>query len=144
MYLQFTRVCLFCGCLSLLLVGCSSSGPELAEVSGTITLDGKPVPGATISFFPEDPQGSPSYGGTDYDGKYTMMFTRDKYGAMLGKHRVEIETQKIAADEAAEMRAEGQELPSYVAIPKKYRDQGALSAEVKPGDNLIDFALSSR
>jgi hypothetical protein len=117
----------------------------LAEVSGIVTLDGKPVPGATISFFPESEEGSPSYGGTDLNGMYNLMFTMDKNGAMLGKHRVEIETHKISADEAAEMRAEGQEVPTqHVSIPKKYREPGALTAEVKPGANTIDFPLTTK
>jgi hypothetical protein len=129
----------------LCVAGCGSDGPEIAEVSGLVTLDGQPVPGATITFFPENPEGSPSYGGTDQQGKYTLMFTRKKYGAMLGKHRVEIETPRRSASEIAEMKAEGQEVPDRPAtIPKKYRQPGALTAEVNRGGNKIDFELTSK
>jgi hypothetical protein len=123
--------------------GCGGDGPGLATVSGTVTLDGQPVPAAVLTFIPQAPDSSPSYGRTDAEGKYSLMFTRSKEGAMLGKHRVEIETQKISADEAADMKAEGREVPAYVAIPKKYREPGALTAEVKSGGNQIDFTLTS-
>ena len=132
-----------CGAVLLIVGGCSD-GPKLADVSGTVTLDGKPVPGAVLTFIPENPEGSTSYGQTDAQGQYSLMFTRSKYGAMLGKHRVEIETRKISADEAADMKAAGEEAPAYVAIPKKYREAGALTAEVTSGSNKIDFPLTSQ
>ncbi len=106
------------------LAGCGNDGPEIADVSGIVTLDGKPVTGSDSHLLPRRHEGSPSYGGTDPQGKYTLMFTRNKYGAMLGKHRVVIETQKISAGEAADMKAEGQEVPVYVPIPKKYASAG--------------------
>lgn len=128
------------------LAGCGSDGPALGKVSGIVTLDGKPVPAATVTFHPENTAGSPSYGRTDDQGNYSLMFTRDKHGAMIGKHRVNIATTKISASEAAEMRAEGQDVPTtaYVAIPPKYRDPGALTAEVESGSNEISFELTSK
>jgi hypothetical protein len=130
--------------LAIFLPGCSSDGPDLAGVSGTVTLDGKPVPAAVLTFIPENPEGSPSYGATDAQGQYTLAFTRSKQGAMLGKHRVEIETRKISANEAADMKADGREVPEYVAIPKKYGARGELRAEVTSGSNKIDFELTSK
>lgn len=133
------------GLALLCLAGCGRDGPETAAVSGTITLDGQPVPGAVITFFPDDPTGSPSYGGTDLQGNYKLMFTFDKSGAMIGKQRVEIETTKVSKRDAEEMQAEGLKPPvAYVAIPNKYREPGALTAEVKRGGNRIDFALTSQ
>ncbi len=78
---KLIAVLLFCG-LSLL-AGCSDGGPELREVTGRVTVDGKPVPGAILTFVPTA-GGSPSYGGTDNDGNYKLMFTDTKYGAMVG------------------------------------------------------------
>ena len=138
-------ICLFC-CLTLcILAGCGDSGPETADVYGTVTLDGKPVSGALITFRPEAEEGTPSYGGTDEQGKYSLMFTRDKEGAMLGKHQVDIETHKISPSEAADIQAEGRQVTdTYVEIPKKYRQPGALTAEVNRGGNQIDFPLTSQ
>lgn len=128
-------------CLLLLgIIGCGSDGPELTQVTGTVTLDGKPLPGATLTFVPEATGASPSYGVTDANGNYSLMYSRDKYGAMIGKHNVEIATHKLTADDMAE----GQPVPEFVPIPKKYKQPGALTADVKPGDNDIDFALASK
>ncbi len=137
------RSCIIALGLLASLPGCSSDGPQVVDVSGTVTLDGKPVPAAVLTFIPQVPDGSPSYGRTDADGKYTLAFTRSKSGAMLGQHVVEIETQKLSADEVADLKAEGQEPPAYVAIPKKYRAKGGLTAEVKSGGNQLDFKLTS-
>lgn len=135
--------------LALLLLaaaGCGSDGPELTDVSGTVTVDGRPVPNATVMFVPEAPDGSPSYGVTDAEGYYSLMFTRDKEGAMLGRHTVEITTEKVSKQDIEDMRANGEEVveAEYVAIPKKYRSPGALTAVVEPGGNDIDIDLTSK
>lgn len=123
--------------------GCSSDGPELTDVTGKITLDGQPVAGCQVTFVP-DGGGSPSYAQTDAKGEYRLMFTRNKYGAMLGRHNVSLETRKLSAAEKEELRAAGEEVPAdSVSIPKKYREDGALTAEVKSGKNKIDFELTS-
>jgi hypothetical protein len=130
--------------LTFLLAGCGGpDGPELATVTGRVTVDTSPVAGAVITFLP-DGSGSPSYGRTDADGRYELMFTFTKSGAMVGKHSVEIETRKIPPAEADEMRAGGLEVPVFQEIPKSYRTPGALTAEVRPGHNEIDFNLVSR
>src|SRR5690606_23808547 len=42
----------------LLLAGCGGAdGPELASVSGTVTLNGQPLPHAVVQFQPTSPQG---------------------------------------------------------------------------------------
>lgn len=129
--------------LVVLLSGCGSDGPELAEVTGTVTVDGKPVPNAILTFIPTG--GSTSYGKTDEQGKYTLMFTDTKYGAMIGTHKVEIEVRRYSPDEIVEMKAAGEEVStSFVAIPAKYKAAGALTADVKSGSNIIDFTLTSK
>lgn len=130
----------FCVFALLGFVGCGSDGPDLAEVTGTVTIDGKPVHGAMLTFVPEAAGGSPSYGVTDAEGNYSLMFTQDKNGAMLGKHNVEIETRRLTKDDMAE----GVAPPEFVPVPKKYKQTGALTAEVKDEDNDIDFALESK
>jgi hypothetical protein len=122
-------------------VGCGRvDGPQLATVSGTVTLDGKPVPQVNITFVPETQGGSPSFGSTDANGKYTLLFSQDRAGAMLGKHRVEIEAQEPEVGDDGEPIAPAAEV---VPIPVKFSQPGALSAEVKSGNNTIDFPLKS-
>ncbi len=124
------------------LVGCGSDGPELAEVTGTVTVDSKPVGNAIITFIPTG--GTTSYGKTDSQGVYKLMFTDTKSGAMLGTHKVEIEVKRYSKDEITEMKAGGLDVSTeYVQIPKKYKEPGALKAEVKRGRNTIDFTMTN-
>jgi hypothetical protein len=135
----------FC-CLSL--VGCGGTpGPELGEVTGKVLLDGEPVVGATLTFIPEGPNGSPSYGKTDANGVYTLNFTNVKSGAMIGRHEVSVESGKqLSKADIEDLKAAGETVPevSSVKVPKKYKGKGALTAEVKAGKNTVDFALDSK
>lgn len=89
-----------CAVVALVISGCSSnpaSYPEVAIVVGTVTLDGKPLEGATITFAPNS--GRSSSGVTDSSGKYSLNYTGSIRGAMLGSHRVMIK--KMVRDKAA-------------------------------------------
>lgn len=126
------------------LSGCGSSGPEVGEVTGTVTLDGKPLPNAVLTFKSQAPNGTTSMGVTGPDGKYTLMFTTDRSGAMLGKHDVEIVTNKLSDDDVASLKAQGKTPPPFTPIPKKYREPGTLVKDVVKGKNTIDFDLASK
>ena len=143
--MKYSRVLYSLVSCSILLtsIGCGNDGPELAEVTGVVTVDGQPVAGAVLTFVPTA-GGSPSYGGTDNTGNYRLMFTDSKYGAMLGEHEVEIATNKPSAAEIAEMKAAGQSVnENFVAIPKQYRKKGALTAKVERKRNKVDFTLKT-
>lgn len=113
--------------------------PELATVSGTVTLDGVPLKGAEIAFAPI-PQGGErqtdnlgaSYGMTDAEGKYSLYYVRDAAGndidgAVLGPHRVQI-------------WARGPD--GRQRIPPIYNSKTQLTAQVESGDNTgVDFPL---
>ncbi len=121
-------------------VGCGG-GIELGTVTGTVTIDGKPVPNAMITFFPEF-SGSTSYGVTDKNGKYSLMFTDQDRGAMIGSFRVSITTKKRSKDE---MPDDGSVTEvDFVEIPKQYRAEKAHTAEVKRGANTINFPMVSK
>ena len=121
--------------------GCGQSGPQLGAVTGTVTLDGKSVPGALVTFISKEADGSSSYGKTDSNGKYKLEFSTERFGAMLGNHDVVITTKRMSADEAPDTGTA--EKTEFVAIPKHYA-RGALTAEVKSGSNVCDFALSTK
>lgn len=124
-------------CASLVLAastaGCGSDGPERGIVTGKVTLDGEPLPDADIVFQPED--GSPSLGVTDERGRYDLMYTRDKRGAMLGEHVVQITTPTSATD------AQGNSVRVPQKVPPEYNARSQLTREVKPGRNKFDFNL---
>jgi hypothetical protein len=94
----------FCAGLALAVLataGCGG-GPKIAEVSGVVTLNGKPYPGAIVSFQPvgtkENPNpGRGSVGETDENGRFTLTYDGEESGALVGKHRVRIFT-KIGAE----------------------------------------------
>lgn len=71
------------------LAGCSGgSGVALGTVTGTVSKDGEPVSGATITFYPE--VGRPSSATSDHEGHYSLRFTAREDGAIVGKHSVQI------------------------------------------------------
>jgi hypothetical protein len=67
--------------------GCGNGdNTKIARVSGTVTYKGKPVPNMTVNFMP--PDGRPSWGKTDADGKYDMTYDEDRKGVKLGRNKV--------------------------------------------------------
>jgi hypothetical protein len=116
--------------LSLGLAGCARSDrPELAEVQGLVTLDGKPLPRATVVFQPIK-GGRTSRGTTDAAGQYHLIYLRDIKGAILGSHKVTITT---ATEDVRQER-----------LPARYNRQTALTAEIQAGTNQQDFILTSK
>lgn len=131
--------------LLITVAGCGADGPELAYVSGTVTLDGKPCQNVMVQFVPQAPNASPSSGQTDMEGHYTLRFTRDKEGAMLGMNDVDIiAPPPITPTEIAQYKAKNMPIPEAVTIPEKYETRGSLTADVQPGDNTFDFPLTSK
>ena len=124
--------------------GCGSSGPDLGEVTGTVTLDGKPLSNATLIFRSQAPNGTTSMGVTGPNGKYKLMFTADKTGAMLGKHDVEITTRQLSETDVESLKAQGKTPPPFTPIPQKYKEPGTLLKDVVKGKNTIDFDLASK
>jgi hypothetical protein len=113
----------------LFAVGCGEDGPPLAAVEGTVTLDGQPLPAALIEFQPKAPEGSPSYGETDAEGRYQLLFSQSLNGAWIGEHRVRIttlnENQRIAEK-----------------LPPEYHRRSQLVRVVEAGKtNVFDFAI---
>lgn len=69
--------------------GCGSGRPETVKVTGTVTLDGTPVEGATVAFFHPD-AGQPARGVTDASGTFTLTTFEAGDGAILGQHKVAV------------------------------------------------------
>jgi len=53
-----SKVCLLSFICTLFVSGCGQSGPPLGFVAGTVKLDGKPVPGALVTFISKEADGS--------------------------------------------------------------------------------------
>jgi len=120
-----------------LLIGCGGAGdtPELGDVSGTVTLDGKPLAGALVTFQPEG--GRPSTGETDESGQYTLTYSSASMGARVGKHSV-----RITKTDVSGTTKDGDPIEKEI-VPSQYNSNSELSADVKPGSNTFDFQLKS-
>lgn len=125
--------------LLIAFVGCSSTeSPELLDVGGTVTLDGKPVDGALVEFVPDF--GRPSHGVTDASGDYALAYTQSKTGALVGRHTVKITTgRELITFEGKVAQAAVKEI-----IPKRYNVESELTAEVTRDNREIHFELQSR
>jgi hypothetical protein len=131
--LVWPALALYCLAIS----GCGSDG-NLATVRGTVTLNGRPLQNALVEFQPTGPHGSPSSGITDAEGRYELMYTFDKPGAIPGEHRVSIRTGGTRLDST------GQEVECKECLPAKYNTQTELQRTVQPGRNTLDFDLCQR
>src|SRR5207249_102086 len=122
----------------LLLVGCSSSGPPIAYVTGRLTMDGKPLANATVVFIPEN--GRPAGATTDSDGKYVLNFAQGRRGAIPGKNAIRISTLRDPTP-----GENGTAIPgSKETIPPQYNSNSTLSFTVEPNKkNIANFDLKS-
>lgn len=120
----------------LTLSSCSSEpvDPTIANVSGVVTLGGRPIENATI-MFQSDNSNRPSVATTDANGVYTLYYSASIPGAKIGDHKVTIRTSTDKED--------GASTPELV--PKKYfTKEGQLTAKVEPGNNTLNFDLESK
>jgi hypothetical protein len=117
------------GLLVVVLAGCGRAGPEVAPVSGRVTLDGRPLESADLMFQVEGK--SPGVGRTDQDGRYELMYKRGVAGTPIGSNRVAITV-------SSEL------VSNPPPIPARYNTETELTAEVQPGeDNVFNFDLTS-
>jgi hypothetical protein len=124
-------------------------GAERAPVSGTVTLDGNPVPWGTINFQPESQSGRMSFAPIE-DGAYSIPEER---GPNLGQYKVRIDgyAEKpagAAEEEETEVEEEDAEDGDEVSagpniVPAKYNLQTTLQVEIVSGENTHDFPLTS-
>ncbi|WP_291171768.1 carboxypeptidase-like regulatory domain-containing protein [Gimesia sp.] len=130
-------------CSSFLFHGCSSGPddvPETGTVTGTVTLDGAPLADAQVQFQPEN--GRTSTGTTDAEGHYELDYSGTLKGAKIGKHSVSITT--FNAPEGNLETKEAQKQVPKEKVPAQYNANTTLTADVKAGENTIDFDLQSK
>jgi len=79
---------LFSAAIFCLSSGCGSDGP--IPVAGKVTVDGKPIGNAGVTFHPQDGKGRPATAETADDGTYKLTTINPGDGAMKGDYRVTI------------------------------------------------------
>jgi len=153
-----------CTAAALLLAGCGGPGAvKTVPVTGTVTLDGNPVEGATVSFAPQATEGRTAVGVTDSQGKFKLNTAGAGAGAMPGKYNVAISkttggavaaaptSQEEGMQRAEEQMAGGGFLPKGPVevkdeLPPIYKDPktSGLTADVgASGTNDFAFPLKS-
>ncbi|HVJ86710.1 MAG TPA: hypothetical protein VM452_13755 [Caulifigura sp.] len=119
------------GCLAIAVgwfaAGCSRN-TNLCEVTGQVTLDGRPLADAMIVFRPVG-AGTTSYGRSGADGRYRMLFKDDEYGAWVGENIVRITTFDLGGKKEQ--------------VPVVYNAKSTLKVEVTGGENVHNFELKS-
>lgn len=110
---------------TLTLAGCGSS--ITTATTGTITLDGNPLPDAEVIFTPEG-GGRPAVAETNAQGDFELIYTIGQLGAPPGKYVVRVRTATTTVNDA------GKEVIVPEKVPAKYNDQSQLVCEVIQGD----------
>ena len=129
------RAAVFTSALFVLMAGCSDK--KTGEVSGTVSVDGKPVEKGSISFIPVDGNGTTS-GSEIKNGKYTVLNASP--GTMKVQIRVPVATGKKKLYDTPDSKTRETFSES---LPKKYNDESELKFEVKLGKNEKNWDLST-
>ncbi|MCA1685602.1 MAG: hypothetical protein LC745_06370 [Planctomycetia bacterium] len=121
---------------------------KLVPVTGTVTINGKGVPGVVVTFLP--PMWSASNGETKDDGTYTLQ-TAGKPGALPGHYKVGIsylvsaegEPQGLAPRSAMSLPPEM--LTAREKLPPEYSDLGRTTqkATVSTAGGRFDFDVKA-
>lgn len=140
--------------LAPLLAGCGG-GPRPVKVSGTLTLDGKPVEGVTVQFVPTGGAGRPAAALTRADGGFDLTTHENGDGALPGDYKVvvkynpPVETGPAQSTEQGMQEAMKQQAkmkrqkPKYV-IPPTYSDSSKTPLQQKvPADGPVKIDVKS-
>jgi len=117
--------------LAPLFAGCWGEGFGVSEVTGTVTLDGKPRKGLMVVFSPDDGQATklpPAYGFTNDEGRYRAIRPGSKPGAVVGPTTIQV------------LSFDGNTLVvNGKAVPNAERQQ-----EIVRGPNVVDIDLTTK
>ncbi|QDV73885.1 hypothetical protein [Botrimarina mediterranea] len=135
------KVALAAGALLVSVGAGCNQGPFNADVKGTVTLDGKPVPPGVVIFSAAGGGRNSSRGRIESDGKYFLV-TRHNRGIDAGDYRVAVQVY-----EKGDPPGPGERAPANLPplVPEKYLsvDTSGLEYTVEPGSNTIDIAMTS-
>lgn len=119
-------------CIALVLTsGCGESPPS--RVTGTVTMDGKPLANTFVVF--ETNSGRSSVGKTDEQGRYELRYNSQLMGAELGEYVVRFRDASSSDDSGNAKKK---------IIPKQYDEESNILQKVAPGNNVLNFELTSK
>lgn len=119
------------------IAGCTAK--EHARVTGVVRINGEPVEGAVVTFAPKE-GGRPAFAKTAADGSYELEYTAGVKGAKIGVNNVYLTTYKAPTrDDDNKVVDPGK--PER--FPPEYNESPSVTAEVKPGENQLDFDVEA-
>ncbi|MFM8891370.1 MAG: carboxypeptidase-like regulatory domain-containing protein [Planctomycetia bacterium] len=139
-----------------LLAGCGRKTLPVVATTGTVTLDGEPVGGASVTFMPT--AGPPGTAVTDDQGRYAVQ-TSGRPGAIVGENLVAVskasgaaplpempanptpDDMRKAAENKTKQPAAKSELPAHYGTVGKSGLKATVTAD--PTKNVFNFALES-
>ena len=129
----------------IICVGCSAgskvdySDLGLVKVSGVVTLDGNPLPNATVLF--ESPDGQFSYGVTDEQGRYQMSYDSVTGGVTPGEKIIRVRTKPMteAEDDFNEEDEEPTSSQKKETLPEKFNTKSTLKITVPSPEYDIEL-----
>jgi hypothetical protein len=123
--------------------GCGHGNANQAAIQGHITLDAKPVERGSILFAPVDGTRGAVVGGQIKNGQYRLYAAA---GPAIGRNRVEIRSvRKTGRSIPKGFGATGEFAEEQVeAVSPRFNAASSLAIDIKPGDNVGDFEVTSR
>lgn len=120
-------------------IGCGKPAYQLetAQVRGTVTLDGRPLPSGYVVVLTT--RGRMASGKLRPDGTFELTTYKEGDGAQVGTHPVVVN--EVPPDELSSIPTQNR-----VPIPARYATAGTsgLQVIVKPGeDNVLDLNLTT-
>ncbi len=128
--------------------GCGKAKPTVAEVTGTVTLDGKPLELVHVEFWPEI--GPRAFGKTDENGKFKLITDdRTQEGCPPGRNKVAVRDMAHMKDDYIDEGGDWVDMSKgkKSRIHSKYYDapNSPLTLEVVAGEkNNFDIAVEAR
>jgi hypothetical protein len=134
--------------LALAAAGCSSDSSEVdtlprVAVSGTITLDGKPLPEGKLQFQPDASGSGIIAVGEIKDGKFSI----DRIsGPVPGKYRIMVSSRPVFKIKAGENPGGGPPVSGPETIPKSYivKTSPLLADVTTDSPQSFEFSMDSK
>jgi hypothetical protein len=123
---------------AMAIIGCNH-GLE-AEVSGIVTLDGRPIGPGSVVFAPAGAAHNPAIGSIQADGNYVLSTGRER-GMLAGSYRVAVYIHEMPPG----AKPTDRQNTTRSLIPQKYEDvsTSGLEFKVDRGRNKINLELTS-
>ena len=137
------------GLVLVTLFGCGGQPYQVAQVSGKVTLDARPLANASITFAPMATKdniapGPTATGLTDAEGRYKLIFDKNTPGAVVGKCRIYI-TSVVGAGVTEEKDGGPPTKKVKDRVPARYNLNTELTYDVPAGGSeQANFELKSQ